>query len=324
MSQKFIFDNNFPQNIATINIEADDPQLASMLVETMITGQMGFDRKEKFFELISSPDDKSFDVSESTSDYIHSLYVNAPNRDEFVRNQSVQATLNPQAFLNWMSVLANKEQYETHVTSRFVKDARLILMNAVKNGANIYDRMKDTLSRQREMNEKFEKNEVPTTVEDWHELQKYTEIGKELANIETHSPYRRLFDVIDRMVDNEALKEEAEGRGDMERVAMIERDIEEQKVALNKGVYGFEPSMLSNVAKSKGDFVRMKNDPALGLTNKEQSELYYLNQLYEMAKKLAKEDKKEKERPNENQFQHNVDLNEPEAEGLVLKKNDED
>lgn len=271
----FVF-KGFQGKIESMNIELTDDALASALM---------LSSKDQFYHIFRSRNEE-VDISYEKALEVISSYHSASTKERWMTEKLYDAMVDPQVFNSLLSVVANSNRLPEPV----VKDCRAVLMTAIKKGADVYTVMSKALVAEREQKMLYESQ--PSNIWSYEELQQYANASEAIFEMEPLSPYKEIFDIISRIVDLRVEEEQAEEGGNGERLNEIAKEIEIEEANLQKATYGFEPEMLSKVAKGHSEFVKLnsKSDVA---SLKEEKEQAIVSQLYQKAKEL---ELKEKER----------------------------
>lgn len=302
--------SNLRNRIDEMQVQVTDEQLARAL---------RFNDKERFYNYFRVKDGDG-DISLENARLVISSYHASSNKQRWMTEQLYNAMINPQVFMNLLSVVANGEKY--FPGQQVVKDCRAVCMKAVEKGADIYSRLNVAITNERKYRDLYEElDELPSTLEGeddidevLEDMKEYSDAAKALFEMEPHSPYKPIFDSLSRLVDLRIAEEEAEEEGDGEKLAEIRKAIADEEVVLDKATYGFEPEMLTKVAKNHTDFVRLRQNQKIGATGatlKERKEQAIVAQLYKKAKELEAE---EQERQDLETLQY----------GQLVKKNDDE
>ena len=295
----FVFEG-FAGKLDEMNIQLTNDELASAL---------GLSSKEQFYNIFRSRDE-SVDISYEKAMDVVTSYSMASTRERWMTEKLYNAMVDPQVFNSLLSVVAN--QHRESINPAIVRDCRAVLMTAIKKGADVYTVMSKALVAERQQKYLYESQ--PSSIWSFDQLQDYKDANQVLFEMEPTSPYKQIFDIISKIVDLRCEEERAEDAGDGEKLVEIRKEIEKEEVKLDKSVYGFEPEMLSKVAKGHTEFVKLQTDDAKVASLKEEKEQAIVSQLYKKAKEL---ELKEKER-------RGIEDEALEYEILAKKKDDEE
>ena len=311
---------NYTNGLSFSNIRDKISEMQITVTDEELSRALKFNDKERFynqFRVLESEADA--DVTLQNARDLVSNYANSSNRQRWMTEQLYNAKINPQVFMNLLSVVANGEKY--FKGNEAVKACRAVCMKAVEQGADIYSRINVAIHKENEYREIYnDLNDMPSTLEGERDkadvldiLDEYTEQAKVLFQMEPHSPYKPIFDSLSRMIDLRNAEHDAEEDGDGEKLAEIRRAIQDEEVVLNKATYGFEPDMLMKIAKTNADFAQMRQNKRMdstGVTLKERKEQALVAMLFKKAKELEAE---EKEREDLETLQY----------GVMVKTNDD-
>lgn len=289
---------NYTNGLSFSNIRNKIDEMQITVTDDELARALRFNDKERFYNYLRVKDGDG-EVSLANARLLATSYANSSNRQRWMTEQLYNAKINPQVFMNLLSVVANGEKY--FKGQEVVKACRAVCMKAVEQGADIYSRLNVAITREREYREIYDElDDMPSTLENEQDkeevlesLNQYTDFAEELFEMEPHSPYKPIFDSLSRLVDLRLEEEKAEEDGDGEKLTEIRRAIEDEEVVLNKATYGFEPEMLMKVAKNHTDFVRLRQNQKMdstGVTLKERKEQAIVAQLYKKAKELEAEE----------------------------------
>ena len=291
----FVFEG-FEGKIDQMHIELTDEALASAL---------RLSSKEQFYNIFRSRDE-GLDISYEKALEVVSSYHNASTKERWMTEKLYNAMVDPQVFNSLLSVVANSNRFPEQT----VKDCRAVLMTAIKKGADVYAVMSKALVAERQQKLLYESQ--PSSIWSYEELQQYANANKVMFEMEPTSPYKHIFDIVSKIVDLQVEEDKAEEAGDRKRFIELRKELKNEEAKLDKAVYGFEPEMLSKVAKGHSEFVKLQTKPDVA-SLKEEKEQAIVSQLYKRAKEL---ELKEKERDG-------LRDEELEYETLSKKKDDE-
>ncbi|MBQ8444710.1 MAG: hypothetical protein IJX25_05105 [Clostridia bacterium] len=291
----FVFEG-FEGKIDQMHIELTDEALASAL---------RLSSKEQFYNIFRSRDE-GLDISYEKALEVVSSYHNASTKERWMTEKLYNAMVDPQVFNSLLSVVANSNRFPEQT----VKDCRAVLMTAIKKGADVYAVMSKALVAERQQKLLYESQ--PSSIWSYEELQQYANANKVMFEMEPTSPYKHIFDIVSKIVDLQVEEDKAEEAGDRKRFIELRKELKNEEAKLDKAVYGFEPEMLSKVAKGHSEFVKLQTKPDVA-SLKEEKEQAIVSQLYKRAKEL---ELKEKERDG-------LRDEELEYEALSKKKDDE-
>ncbi|MBQ8792650.1 MAG: hypothetical protein IJZ62_03455 [Clostridia bacterium] len=291
----FVFEG-FEGKIEQMHIELTDEALASALK---------LSSKAQFYNIFRSRDE-GLDISYEKALEVVSSYHNASTKERWMTEKLYNAMVDPQVFNSLLSVVANSNRFPEQT----VKDCRAVLMTAIKKGADVYAVMSKALVAERQQKLLYESQ--PSSIWSYEELQQYANANKVMFEMEPTSPYKHIFDIVSKIVDLQVEEDKAEEAGDRKRFIELRKELKNEEAKLDKAVYGFEPEMLSKVAKGHSEFVKLQTKPDVA-SLKEEKEQAIVSQLYKRAKEL---ELKEKERDG-------LRDEELEYETLSKKKDDE-
>lgn len=270
----FVFEG-FAGRIDQMNITLTDDALASAL---------NLSSKDQFYNILKSRDE-AVDISYEKALEVVSSYHNASTKERWMTERLYDAMVDPQVFNSLLCVVANS----TRFPEQTVKDCRAVLMTAVKKGADVYTVMSKALVAERQ--QKYFYESQPSTIESYEQLDQYANASKIVFEMEPLSPYKQVFDIISKVVDLRCEEDKADTDGNGERLIEIRKQIAAEEAKLSKAVYGFEPEMLSKVAKGHSEFVKLKTDDSKVASLKEEKEQAIVSTLYQKAKELELKDK---------------------------------
>lgn len=312
---------NYTNGLSFSNIRDRINDMQITVTDEELSRALRFNDKERFynqFRVLESEADG--DVTLQNARDLVSNYANSTNRQRWMTEQLYNAKINPQVFMNLLSVVANGEKY--FKGNKAVDACRAVCMKAVEQGADIYSRINVAIAKENDYREIYnDLNDMPSTLEGERDkqdvleiLDEYTTQAKVLFEMEPRSPYKPIFDSLSRLIDLRMEEQKAEEDGDGEKLAEIRKAIEDEEVVLNKATYGFEPDMLMKIAKTNADFAQMRQNKRMdstGVTLKERKEQALTAMLFKKAKELEEE---EKERQDLETLQY----------GVMVKTNDDD